>query len=61
MKKLTACGFIAAGVALLVLYVSEVIITVPYSIFAILAGTGFAVEGIRRVIQSRRMQEQQSL
>ncbi len=61
MKKLTAYGFITAGVALLILYVSEVIATVPYSVFAILAGTGFIVEGIRRVIQSRQMKEQQNL
>ncbi|MFJ4873337.1 hypothetical protein [Streptomyces sp. NPDC088757] len=58
MQKMTAYGFIAAGVVLLILYVSEIITTVPYSIFAILAGTGFIFEGIRRVIQLRRVQEQ---
>ncbi|MGW1539590.1 hypothetical protein ACWCPM_04790 [Streptomyces sp. NPDC002309] len=54
MNKWTACGAIFVGAALLTLYLSEIITTVPYSIFAVIAGTGLVVDGIRRVLQLRR-------
>ncbi|WP_435971728.1 hypothetical protein [Streptomyces sp. Qhu_M48] len=56
MNKWTAYGAIAAGVALLALYLADVITTIPYSIFAVMAGTGLVVEGVRRVIHLRRPQ-----
>lgn len=59
MNKWTACGVIAVGAVLLGLNVSEALPS-PYSIFAVLAGTGLLVEGVRRIYQLRRLQGSQN-
>jgi hypothetical protein len=43
------------GAVLLGLYLFEVLAS-PYSIFAVLAGTGLLVDGVRRIYQLRRPQ-----
>ncbi|MFJ3927860.1 hypothetical protein [Streptomyces sp. NPDC090022] len=48
MRRAIPYAAVAAGVTLLALYLSEVIDTVPYSIFAVLAGTALLVDGVRQ-------------
>ncbi|MFE0642350.1 hypothetical protein ACFW2Y_12170 [Streptomyces sp. NPDC058877] len=60
MNRWTAYGAIIAGVVLLALYVSDTITTTPYSTFAILAGTGLVVDGIRRLYHLRRSRNPQN-
>ncbi|MGV9314003.1 hypothetical protein ACWDR0_17755 [Streptomyces sp. NPDC003691] len=55
MSKWTSHGAVAAGAVLLGLSLSEVLAS-PYSIFAVLAGTGLLVDGVRRICQLRRPQ-----
>ncbi|MGJ7417004.1 hypothetical protein AB9128_14270 [Streptomyces cinereoruber] len=56
MNKWAACGAIAVGAVLLGLYLAEAV-AYPYSIFAVIAGTGLIVDGGRRIYQHLRPQE----
>ncbi|MEV6393448.1 hypothetical protein AB0M39_01450 [Streptomyces sp. NPDC051907] len=60
MNRWTASSAIAAGGTLLTLYALDVIVTVPYSIFAIMAGATLIVEGTRSLLNLRRAQDHQS-
>ncbi|MFJ8649207.1 hypothetical protein ACIRNI_24190 [Streptomyces sp. NPDC093546] len=46
---------IAVGVVLLALYLTDILTTVPYSIFAVLAGTALIVDGCRGLFRSGRL------
>ncbi|MFE6410118.1 hypothetical protein ACFVOR_24665 [Streptomyces sp. NPDC057837] len=59
MNNWAAWGTIAVGAVLLGLYLFEVLAP-PYSIFAVLAGTGWLVDGVRRLYHLRRPQELQN-
>ncbi|MFE0699749.1 hypothetical protein [Streptomyces sp. NPDC058872] len=54
MNRWTAYGTVVAGAMLLALDVSGTITTIPYSIFAVLVGTGLVVDGMRRALHLRR-------
>ncbi|MEU7021775.1 hypothetical protein ABZ990_14090 [Streptomyces sp. NPDC046203] len=54
MNRWTACAAVAAGAALLALYLTDVVATVPYSVFAVLAGTALVVDGLRKLYRLRR-------
>ncbi|MEU4063509.1 hypothetical protein AB0F25_13935 [Streptomyces wedmorensis] len=53
MNKWTAYRAIVVGAVLIGLDLSETLAS-PYSIFAVLAGTGLLVDGVRRIIRLRR-------
>lgn len=48
-KTLAGVAEIAAGLALLSLYLLDIVATVPYSIAVIMVGVGLAVSGVRHV------------
>ncbi|MFF9428494.1 hypothetical protein ACWEPR_21305 [Streptomyces sp. NPDC004290] len=53
MNRWTALGAIALGTVTVALHLAD-ILPVPYSIFAVLAGTALIVDGTRRTIELRR-------
>ncbi|MFE7597800.1 hypothetical protein [Streptomyces sp. NPDC057494] len=53
MNRWTAFGAIAVGAVMVGLYLSGVL-PIPYSIFAVLAGTVLVVDGVRRIVELRR-------
>lgn len=60
MNKWTAYGAIVSGLVLLALYLSDTITTVPYAIFAVMAGGFLVVDGTRRLLHLRRTRGHQS-
>ncbi|MFF8670244.1 hypothetical protein [Streptomyces sp. NPDC015242] len=59
MNNWAAWGTIAAGAVLLGFYLFEVF-GPPYTIFAVLVGTGWLVDGVRRLCHLRRPQKLQN-
>ncbi|MEU2509101.1 hypothetical protein ABZ621_30930 [Streptomyces sp. NPDC007863] len=53
MNGWTAYGAMAVGAVMLGVHLADVL-AIPYSIFAVLAGTALVVDGGRRVIELRR-------
>ncbi|MEU2546862.1 hypothetical protein ABZ618_15715 [Streptomyces roseolus] len=53
MTRGTAYGAVAVGTVLIGFYLADVL-AIPYSIFAVLAGTSLTVDGGRRIIRPRR-------
>ncbi|MEV6200288.1 hypothetical protein AB0M64_09960 [Streptomyces sp. NPDC051771] len=53
MNGWTAYGAMAVGAVMLGVYLAGVL-AIPYSIFAVLAGTALVVDGGRRIIALRR-------
>ncbi len=53
MNRWTAYGAVAVGAVVLGISMADVL-AIPYSIFAVLAGTALVVDGGRRIIELRR-------
>ncbi|MEU8763537.1 hypothetical protein [Streptomyces sp. NPDC048659] len=56
MKLGQACVSLVVGATLLALSLADSLPS-PYSIFAVLVGSGLIVDGVRKVIELRRLQQ----